>query len=330
MGDADDGFVDQIAARRRTDSSDKTLRQLKPVMSGRTEFGAYLHRIADHRVLTKAEEQELSRRHHAGDKRAGEQLVLHNTRLVVSICRRYARLDYDFEDLIQEGIVGLHTAVRKFDPDRGIKFSTYATWWVRQALQRYMQTHGYTIRVPAHVQDTKRKVERWMEQNFPGTLGEACEALEIDPEDALDAMEGARVTASLDEAPTKTGADNGEAGHARHELMEDKNAPDPLEVVQAAAAANSSALRRALAQLDERTRRVLEMRFGFDGEVRSRNDVGEELGIGPAGVQRAQKEGLAKLARLLADDDEAVFDAFTQLDRIDDAASCRRTRKGEK
>jgi RNA polymerase primary sigma factor len=323
-GSADDGYVDSIAARRRTDSSDKTLQSLKPLASDRsTEFGAYLHRLADHRVLTKVEEQQLSRRHHAGDKRAGEQLVLHNTRLVVSICRRYARLDYDFEDLIQEGIIGLHTAVRKFDPDRGIKFSTYATWWVRQALQRYMQTHGYTIRVPAHVQDTKRKIERWQRENYPATVGEACKALKIDEEKALDALDGARVTASLDE---QVGGDTTSSG--RHDLIEDRSVTDPQEVIQRAAATDSSALRRAMAQLDDRTRQVLEMRFGFNDDVMSRNDVGTVLGIGPAGVQRAQREGLSKLARLLADSDEEVFEALTQLDS-EGTSACRRTREGE-
>lgn len=317
----DDGYVDDIDRRRGTDSSDKKLRDMKPVpgLEASTEFESYMHRLADHRVLSRQEERELSKRYHAGDKRAGEQLILHNTRLVIAICRRYSRLDYEFEDLIQEGLVGMHRAVEKFDPDRGIKFSTYATWWIRQALQRYMQTHGNTIRVPAHLQDAGRKVKRLMDANYGMTLEEACKKAEVDIQDALDALEGPRVTASLDAAVTPDGGDEG-----RHALIADDDAVDPLELL--AAAGGRSGLRAALESLPELQRRVLELRFGIGAEdealmPKPRDEVATELGVGTYAVQTAQKEGLAALLRALGDPTVAAVDEDEAPDQVDDEAA---------
>src|SRR3712207_5862130 len=120
----------------------------------------YLAHIGQGNLLTHKEEIDLSKRAKAGDKRARQRLIEKNLRLVISVAKRYRGMGLPFEDLIQEGNIGLMRAVEKFDPDRGWRFSTYATWWIRQAVQRAVADKGRTIRVPVHMTEKIRKIDR--------------------------------------------------------------------------------------------------------------------------------------------------------------------------
>src|SRR3954469_5982398 len=127
-------------------------------------IASYLVKISRDRLLTHPEELELSRRAREGDKRARQRLIEKNLRLVVSVAKKYRGYGLPFEDLIQEGNIGLMKAVEKYDPDRGFRFSTYATWWIRQAVQRAVADKGRTIRVPVHMNEKIRKVSRAMSE----------------------------------------------------------------------------------------------------------------------------------------------------------------------
>ncbi len=292
------------------------------------EFGQFIRKIGKKRVLTATEEQDLSRRALAGDTRAHELMVEHNLRLVVSICKRYASMGFDLDDLVQEGSVGLLKAVERFDPDRGYKFSTYGTWWIKQAVHRYMAgAGGGTIHVPARLQKVRREL-RYRMSNHEETLAEAAEALDIEPEVALDAMEGPRVTASLDASIGADGADEG-----RHAQIADPDASDPAELFQD----NHVWLQRAMAELPELQRQVLELRYGFnDQPVRGGTEIAEILDIPKKAVQKAQKDGLASVNRIYnierlveeGTDKEsaklaAVFATFDS--ESDDGSTCRRS-----
>jgi len=313
----DEAFVDRIAAQKEIDPKDVNLGRLRPGKAGEMppELESWLRRLGNHRILSRAEECELVDQAQAGSQRARNLMVEHNMRLVIGICRRYWGIGYEYEDLIQEGSLGLVHAIEKFDTSRGIKFSTYATWWVRQYLQRYMQSTGATIRVPARLQDIRRKLNRYMRETPGGTLAGAAEAAEVTYEEAVAVLEGPRVTASLDE-PLGDGDD--EDGYR---LIADPDAVDPAEA--AAGLGGHTGVEAALSELTDLQRDVVRMRFGFEGRVMARDEVAKAIGVGPAAVQRAQREGLAMLARILnteggATDVEAVFLAYRAVDRADD------------
>lgn len=275
-----------------------------------SEFGVFLRTIGQKRVLTATEEQEYTRRAHLGDVSARDKMAEHNVRLVVSICKRYANMGFDLDDLTQEGCVGLMKAIERFDPDRGFKFSTYATWWIKQAVHRYMAgAGGGTIHVPARLQKVRRELRAYL-NNHDVSVAEAAKALEIDPEIALDAMEGPRVTASLDAAIGSDGQDEG-----RHAQIADAGAVDPSEMFED----NDAQLRSALQELTVLQRGVLELRWGFhDRPTMGLNEIAEKLDVNKKVVQQAQAEGIKRLKDIYrreelkqqgADEEEASFRA---------------------
>jgi RNA polymerase primary sigma factor len=252
----------------------------------------YVRQIGDGRLLTAAEERELARRKDAGDEAAKRRLIESNLRLVMSITRNYTRAGVPLLDLIQEGNLGLIRAVEKFDWTLGYKLSTYATWWIKQAVQRALAEQSRTIRLPVHVADQVRKV-----QKARRVLGQK---LGRDP--SLDEMAGEcgfpveRVRELLELIQDHVSLDLpiGDGESLMSDLIEDTNAPAPEE--ETSDKLRSVELAQALAQLKPRLQRVLVLRFGLDGEhPRTLEEVGNVLGITRERVRQLETRALREL-----------------------------------
>ena len=257
----------------------------------------FLREMGRHKLLTAAEEVSLAKRVERGDKAAKERMINSNLRLVVSIAKRYRGHQVPFLDLIQEGVIGLNRAVDKFDWRKGYKFSTYATWWIRQACQRALGNQSATIRIPIHVQERQQK------------LGRARSKLELalgrDPTlEELAAETGLKLE-HVDEALTAVDASVslnrplGEGGGELGDLFADNNAADPL--AEAAEAFERQRVRTALARLDHTHRRILELRFGISGEMSTLEAVGKELGLSRERTRQLEQQALTQLHQELGD-----------------------------
>jgi len=277
-----------------TVSERKKLDEIRPP-AGRRELetpellAGYLARIGRGRLLTPHEEISLSRRARAGDQRAREKLVERNLRLVVSVVKKYRGMGLPFEDLIQEGNLGLVRAVEKFDPDRGLRFSTFAIWWIRQAVGRAVADKGRTIRVPVHMVEKMRKITR--------THNELSAELWRDPTDEEIARRlGWKVEEVHDAKKTildATTSLNGPSGSEENaselgEFIEDERAADTSgEVVREMEAAS---LQEAVERLSERHRYVLVRRYGLDDrEPASLTELHEELKVSRERIRQLQR-----------------------------------------
>jgi RNA polymerase primary sigma factor len=261
----------------------------------------FMNEIGRYKLLTAAEEVELAKRVERGDVAAKAQMINANLRLVVSIAKRYQRPGMALGDLIQDGIIGLNRAVEKFDWRKGFKFSTYATWWIRQACQRAVANQARTIRVPTHVHERRVKLARErrkfeLEEGREPTAEELAEATGLELQHVEEALAVAEVSASLNQAVGSEG--DGELG----DLFADPSASDPAE--EAGDAVRRQEVRAAVRTLPERERRILELRFGFDGQQQPLEAIGRELGITRERVRQLEQSALARLARELGDDEE--------------------------
>jgi RNA polymerase primary sigma factor len=255
----------------------------------------FLADVGRHKLLNAADEVQLAKRIEKGDLIAKRTMIESNLRLVVSIAKGYRGLGVPFLDLIQEGTLGLNRAVEKFDWRRGFKFSTYATWWIRQSVQRAVANHARTIRVPVHVVERQQKLSRAarrleVELGREATKEELAEATGLPLQHVDEALGAAHASVSLNQ--TVGADDEGELG----DLFADREAADPFD--EAEESLRKQGVRRALDALPERERRILELRFGFEGEPWTLEAIGHELDLTRERVRQLEGQALSRLAAL--------------------------------
>ncbi len=289
--------LDLALSQEDDDSTEEIDLTPSPALVATDSLQRFLTEIGRYPLLTAAEEVELAKRIERGDERAKERMITSNLRLVVSIAKRYRGNGVPFLDLIQDGVIGLNRAVEKFDYRKGFKFSTYATWWIRQAVQRSVANQAKTIRVPVHVHERRQKLGRMrtkleIELGREATREELAKATGLSLQHVEEALEAAEAAVSLNQ---RVGADG---GNELGDLFADSEAIDPIDDVDDML--RREEVRGAFDQLDERSRRVLELRFGLGGEEHSLEAIGRELGVSRERVRQLEQDALTRLKRFLA------------------------------
>jgi len=253
----------------------------------------FFQQAARYPLLTAAQEIELAKRIERGDIDAKDRMITSNLRLVIHVARGYRGQGLPFHDLIQEGIVGLIRAAEKFDWRRGFKFSTYATLWIRQAIQRGLANTGRSIRLPAHIGQRERKVAR-AERDLTVRLGreptleELAEAVELEVEEVADVRTLSDVVASLDQPVAA------DAEASMGDLMASEIAGPEEEVVEESV---TREIEIALSGLGDRERQVVELRYGLrGGAALSLRDAGKQMGISPERTRQLEEQALRRLA----------------------------------
>ena len=255
----------------------------------------FLREAGRHQLLTAPQEVELAKRIERGDMGAKTHMIQSNLRLVVSIAKNYRNQGLPFLDLIQEGTLGLIRAVEKFDWRRGFKFSTYATWWIRQAVARALADKARTIRMPVHIVERLQKMNRaertlWTQLGREPTLEEIAEEASLPLQQALEVRAAARASTSLDQP----------VGEAEDAVFGDFVAGEgPLPEEQVELSLRSQALKEALRALTDRERQVVVLRYGLsDSEPKTLEEIGRRLGLTRERVRQIELDSLKRLASL--------------------------------
>jgi RNA polymerase primary sigma factor len=258
----------------------------------------YLREIGKIPLLNAEEELALAQRVVAGEKKAKDKMAEANMRLVVSIAKRYSGRGLDFLDLIQEGNTGLLRAVEKFDPDKGFKFSTYATWWIRQAITRAIADQARTIRIPVHMVETINKLLRTQrrmtqELNREPTIEELAKELEMEPDKVEYVIKIKQDITSLDAGVGRDGEDE---DSVLGDFIEDEDGTTPEE--SATSQLLKEQVQSILSTLSDREQKIVKMRFGLEnGKSHTLEEVGQEFAVTRERIRQIEAKALAKLRK---------------------------------
>jgi RNA polymerase primary sigma factor len=297
-----EGFYEQLEERHiaLTDDCARPEAQPEAYVNGELATATtdalqlFLNEAGRYKLLTAAEEVELAKRIERGDREAKDLMINSNLRLVVSIAKKYQGHGISLLDLIQEGIIGLIRAVEKFDWRRGFKFSTYATWWIRQAVQRGVANKSRTIRIPVHIVEREQKIARaerelTLKLARPPTDDEVAKQAKLPPKQVAEVRAAARAVTSLDRRV-------GEDGDTKFGDLFAGESPEPMEEVHISFAEN--AVRHAVDTLPDREREVVKLRYGMDGDTdpKSLEEIGRLLGLTRERVRQIESQALQRLA----------------------------------
>lgn len=291
--DADDLLDGEIEDIQMSISSDQLIDEIAD-----DSVRLYLHEIGKIPLLSSEEEMDLARKILEGSQRAKDKMAEANMRLVVSIAKRYTGRGLDFLDLIQEGNTGLLRAVEKFDPDKGFKFSTYATWWIRQAITRAIADQARTIRIPVHMVETINKLlrtQRRMTQkiNHEPSLEELSKELDM-PVDKIEYI--MKIKQDISSLDATVGRDGDDDDSVLGDFIEDKDVASPED------SATSQLLREQIMEvletLSDRERKIITMRFGLGGgKSHTLEEVGQEFAVTRERIRQIEAKALAKLRK---------------------------------
>lgn len=300
INDLDEPAIEDLEDEEEADSDEDVLSQEQYFDDASDDsVRLYLREIGKIPLLNAEEELALAKKVVAGDKKAKDKMAEANMRLVVSIAKRYSGRGLDFLDLIQEGNTGLLRAVEKFDPDKGFKFSTYATWWIRQAITRAIADQARTIRIPVHMVETINKLLRTQrrmtqELNREPSIEELAKELEMEPEKVEYVMKIKQDITSLDAGVGRDG--DGDDDSFLRDFIEDEDSATPEE--SAASQLLKEQVQSILSSLSDREQKIIKMRFGLEnGKSHTLEEVGQEFAVTRERIRQIEAKALAKLRK---------------------------------